>query len=321
MNDFLKKIPTKQSILDAYLRIKPYINITPVLTCENINKIANCSIYFKTENFQKVGAFKSRGAINAIYSLDDSKLINGVATHSSGNHAQALARAASLKNTDSHIVMPNNSSTVKIDAVKQYGGNIYFCNPTVDDREKTLKEVLKKTNAIEIHPYNNYSIIVGQATAAMEFIQQLNFVPEIIIAPVGGGGLLSGTALSTHYFSPNTIVIGVEPLNVNDAFESFYSNKLIPVKNEAFTIADGLRTSLGSLTFPIICKYVNSIVTTQEETIILAMKLIWERMKIIIEPSSAVALACILENINIFKNKKIGIILSGGNVDLNNLPW
>ncbi len=320
MNDFLKNIPTKQNILEALIRIEPYINKTPVFTCENINKITNCSIYFKSENFQKIGAFKSRGAINALFSLDNSMLINGVATHSSGNHAQALARAASLKNIESHIVMPNNSSLVKVNAVKQYGGNIYFCNPNVIDREKKLKEVIKKTNAIEIHPYNNYSIIAGQATATYEFIQQLDFAPEIIMAPVGGGGLLSGTALSSYYFSSNSIVIGAEPLNANDAFESFYANKLLPAKQD-HTIADGLRTSLGSLTFPIIRKYVNSIITAREETIIFAMKLIWERMKIVIEPSSAVPLACILENSDIFRNKTVGIILSGGNVDLSNLPW
>jgi threonine dehydratase len=215
--------------------------------------------------------------------------------------------------------MPDNSSRVKIDAVKQYGGEITFCSPNLKSREETLKMIIEKTGALEIHPYNDYRIIAGQATAAKELIEDVSNL-DIIMAPVGGGGLLSGTALSALFFSPETKVIAAEPLGADDAFRSFYERKFIPSVNPV-TIADGLLTSLGTLTYPIIRKYVDEIITVKEETIVLAMKLIWERMKIIIEPSSAVPFAAILENKSKFKNKKTGIILSGGNVDLDKLPW
>lgn len=311
--------PTKHDIINTLKKISPYIYRTPVITSDRINKIFNTSIYFKCENLQKAGVFKSRGAINAVFSLSDEECINGVATHSSGNHAQALARAAKIKGTESYIVMPEDSSKVKIEAVKNYGGNIIFCKSDLESREITLKEVISKTNAVEIHPYNNYKIITGQATAAMELFEDIKNL-DIIIAPVGGGGLLSGTALSTYYFSPSTKVIAAEPIQADDAFKSYYSQTFIPsLKPE--TIADGLRTSLGSITFPIILKYVNQIITAKEETIIDMMKLFWESTKLIIEPSSAVCLAAIFENRNEFKNKEIGIIISGGNVDLELLPW
>ena len=312
-------IPTKSDISYTLKKISPYIHRTPVISSDRINKIFNSSLYFKCENLQKAGVFKSRGAINAVFSLSDKECINGVATHSSGNHAQALARAAKIKGIDSYIVMPEDSSKVKIDAVKSYGGNIIFCKSDLESRETTLTEVIKKTNAVEIHPYNNYKIITGQATAAMEFFEEIK-KPDIIFAPVGGGGLLSGTALATHYFSPSTKVIAAEPIQADDAFKSFYSQTFIPsVKPQ--TIADGLRTSLGSITFPIILKYVNQIITVKEQTIVEMMKLFWESTKLIIEPSSAVCLAAIYENRNDFKNKEIGIIISGGNVDLEKLPW
>ena len=285
----------------------------------NLNNIIGGEIFFKCENLQKAGAFKSRGACNAVFSLDENELSNGVCTHSSGNHAAALARAASLRKTKAYIVMPDNSSRVKIDAVKQYGGEITFCSPNLKSREETLKMIIEKTGALEIHPYNDYRIIAGQATAAKELIEDVSNL-DIIMAPVGGGGLLSGTALSALFFSPETKVIAAEPLGADDAFRSFYERKFIPSVNPV-TIADGLLTSLGTLTYPIIRKYVDEIITVKEETIVLAMKLIWERMKIIIEPSSAVPFAAILENKSKFKNKKTGIILSGGNVDLDKLPW
>lgn len=311
--------PDKEDILKAAERIKPYLHRTPVLTCSAIDNMAGASIYFKCENFQKAGAFKSRGATNAVFSIDPYDLKQGVATHSSGNHAAALARAAQLKNIPAYIVMPENSSKVKIAAVRSYGGRITFCFPTLEAREEKLNEVLIETNAFEIHPYNNYSIIAGQATAALELIEDQPSL-DTIIAPVGGGGLLSGTALSAHYFSPASKVIAAEPVGADDAYQSFYQKKLIPSVNPE-TIADGLRTSLGSLTFPIIRRLVNDIITVNDQASIEAMKIVWERMKIIIEPSSAVALAIVLKHKHRFSGQKIGIIISGGNVDLMHLPW
>ena len=311
--------PGREDILKAAERIQSYLHRTPVLTCSAIDQLTGATIYFKCENFQKAGAFKSRGATNAVFSIDPYDLKQGVATHSSGNHAAALARAARLKNIPAYIVMPENSSKVKIAAVKTYGGIITFCKPTLEAREEKLNEVLKETNAFEIHPYNNYSIIAGQATAALELIQDQPEL-DIIIAPVGGGGLLSGTALATHYFSPSTKVIAAEPSGADDAYQSFYQKKLIPSVNPD-TVADGLRTSLGSLTFPIIRRLVSDVLTVNDQATIEAMKFIWERMKIIIEPSSAVALAMVIKYKQRFEGQKIGIILSGGNVDLMHLPW
>ena len=319
MNTFIDNTPNRETIIQASKRIKPHIHRTPVLTSVILNKIFNTELFFKCENFQKAGAFKSRGAVNAIFSLPEEQIKNGVCTHSSGNHAQALARAASLRNTKAFIVMPENSPQVKINAVKNYGGEITFCEANLKAREDTLNKIITKTSATEIHPYNDYRIIAAQATVAKELIEDTKNL-DIIMAPVGGGGLLSGTALSIHYFSPKTKVIAAEPSQADDAFQSFYQGKFIPSTNPN-TIADGLLTSLGTLTFPIIKKYVNQIVTVSEESIIESMKLIWERMKIIIEPSAAVPLAALLERKFNQENKRIGIILSGGNVDLNKLPW
>jgi threonine dehydratase len=279
----------------------------------------NCKIFFKCENFQKIGAFKARGATNAVMQLDDRVLSKGVATHSSGNHAQALSWAASLRSCKAYIVMPSNSSRVKVDAVKGYGGQITFCEPTLAARESTLVKVMNETGATEIHPYNDFRIISGQATAALELIEEIPDL-DLIIAPVGGGGLLSGTALSAYYFSPNTKVIGAEPEQANDAYLSFMQKKFIPsVKPD--TIADGLRTSLGSITFPIILKHVDRIVTVSEPSILQAMRYIWERMKILIEPSSAVPVSALLDRKINAGNKRVGVIISGGNVDLDHLPW
>jgi threonine dehydratase len=315
----INKIPDKKDIIEAYERIKPFINKTPVLTSSTLNKIFNTELYFKCENFQKAGAFKFRGAANAVFSMSDEEIKNGVATHSSGNFAQALSLAAKIRNVKAYIVMPSNSSKVKINAVKNYGGEIIFCEPTLAARESTLEEVVKKTKAVFIHPYDDYKIIAGQGTACYELINEVNEL-DIISAPVGGGGLISGTALSAHYFSPKTKVIACEPELANDAWQSMKAGKIIPSVNPN-TIADGLRTSLGEKTFPIIQKYVDEIVTVSERAIIEAMKLVWERMKIIIEPSSSVCIAALLENKYDYKNKRIGIIFSGGNVDLSDLPW
>jgi threonine dehydratase len=311
--------PVGDDIIKAAERIQPYLHRTPVMTCSAVDNLVGASVYFKCENFQKAGAFKSRGATNAVFSIDPYDLKQGVATHSSGNHAAALARAAQLKHIPAYIVMPENSSKVKIAAVKTYGGRITFCQPTLEAREEKLNEVLNETNAFEIHPYNNYSVIAGQATAALEFIEDQPGL-DVLIAPVGGGGLLSGTALAVHYFSPAIKVIAAEPSGADDAYQSFYQKRLILSINPD-TIADGLRTSLGSLTFPIIRRLVSDIITVNDQATIEAMKFIWERMKIIIEPSSAVALAMVMKHKHRFEGQKIGIIISGGNVDLMHLPW
>ena len=308
-----------ETISNAAKRISPHINRTPILTSNTINRIYSTALFLKCENFQKVGAFKARGAANAILSLDKNLLTRGVATHSSGNHAQALSWAASLVGAEAHIVMPSNSSKIKVDAVKEYGGRITFCQPTLEARETTLAEVIRQTGAIEIHPYNHELIISGQATAAFELIEDINDL-DIVIAPVGGGGLLSGTSLAVHYFSPLTQVYAAEPEQANDAFLSFTGREFVPSVNPQ-TIADGLRTSLGSITFPIILDHVHEVVTVSEASIVIAMRFIWERMKIIIEPSSAVPFAAIMEGKINVAGKKAGIIISGGNVDLEDLPW
>lgn len=308
-----------QSILEAHSRILPYIHQTPVLTNQSINKMTGSDLFFKCENFQKAGAFKSRGACNAVFSMNENDLMKGVCTHSSGNHAQALARAAALRDIKAHIVMPEDSSPVKVSAVKSYGGLITFCKPTLEDRETTLKKVQQKTGAIEIHPYDNPRIIEGQATAALELIREIPGL-DYIIAPVGGGGLLSGTILSAQHWSPATAVIAAEPENADDASRSLISGRFIPSVNPD-TIADGLRTSLGVYTYPIIAGGVHSIITVSEAAIVAAMKLIWERMKIVVETSSATVLAAIFSHAGIFAGKRTGLIISGGNADPVNLPW
>ncbi len=311
--------PDKVTIEQAAERIRPWLHNTAVLKSDAIDKICGSEIYFKCENFQKAGAFKSRGATNAVFQLTSGELNMGVATHSSGNHAAALALAASRRGAKAYIVMPENSNRLKIKAVKEYGGLITFCAPTLKAREDTLAEILLKTGAVEIHPYNDYRVIAGQATAAMELLECIPDL-QIIMAPVGGGGLLSGTALSARYFGLNIRVIAAEPSGADDAYRSFYGNSLVPSVHP-ITMADGLLTSLGSLTYPIIKKYVDQVVTVSEEGIREAMQLIWERMKIVIEPSSAVPLAAILEKKADVAGRKTGIILSGGNVDLAALPF
>ena len=315
----LTQIPGKSDILDAAEIIRPYIHRTPVHTSEMFNQLIGAELFFKCENFQKAGAFKSRGAVNVVMSLSGEEARNGVATHSSGNHAQALARAASIRSIPAFIVMPSNSPQVKIDAVKQYGGKITFCKPTLKDREETLQKVIDKTRAFEVHPYDNYSIIAGQATAAKELLEDIPDL-DLILCPVGGGGLLSGTALSAKYFSDKTEVIACEPSGADDAMRSFTKGEIIPSVNPV-TIADGLLTSLGVRNFPIIQQYVKEIVTVSESSIVDAMRLLFERMKIVVEPSAAVPFAALLEQKIDAKNKRIGIILSGGNIDLKNLPF
>jgi len=303
----------RQTIEQAHERIKPYIHHTPVLTSQSIDDEAGCEVFFKCENFQKVGAFKARGAMNAALSLTPEQLSKGLATHSSGNHAQALARAAKILGVKSYIVMPRTAPDIKKRGVKGYGGEIFECEPTLQAREATLAEVIKKTGATEIHPFNNYEVIAGQATAAKELFEKVKDL-DVIMAPVGGGGLLSGTALAAKYFSPKTKVIAGEPAGSDDAYRSMQSGKIEQAQSQ--TIADGLLTTLGDKTFPIIRELVSEVITVSDEQIIAAMRMVWERMKIIIEPSCAVPLAALLKEKKRFKGKRVGIILSGGNVDL-----
>jgi threonine dehydratase len=304
---------TKESIAAAYERIKPYVHRTPVMTSESINEIAGCSIFFKCENLQNVGAFKARGAMNAALSLTEAERSKGIATHSSGNHAQAIARAAKILKTQAHIVMPRTAPQIKKKGVEGYGGKIYECEPNLASRETTLAEVIKNTGATEIHPFNNYKVMEGQATAALEFFEDVEDL-DFIVTPVGGGGLLSGTSLATKYYSPETQVIAGEPAGADDAFRSMQSGKIEP--SQSNSIADGLLTALGDKTFPIIRDNVKEVITVTDEEIIAAMKLIWERLKIIVEPSGVVPFAAVLKDKAKFKGKKVGVIFSGGNVDL-----
>lgn len=300
-------------------RINPYVHKTPVLHSQNLNKLSGADIYFKCENFQRMGAFKMRGAINAVLNLSQAEREKGVATHSSGNFAQALSLAAQTLNLKAYIVMPSNSSEVKKRAVKAYGAEITECEPSLDAREKTLRQVVDRTGATFIHPYNDLNVILGNSTAAMElFIETADL--DYILAPVGGGGLLAGTALASLHLSPECKVIGCEPSGADDAYRSLEAGAILPSINPQ-TIADGLRTSLGDKTYPIIKKLVNRIIRIEEDEIVSAMHLVWERMKIIIEPSSAVTFAAILKEKEFFSSSRIGIILSGGNVDLNHLPF
>jgi len=312
-------LPSLSDIQDAHSRIRPFVHRTPVMSSQQLNGLFGCEMFFKCENFQKVGAFKFRGATNAVMSLSDEEKERGVVTHSSGNHAAALALAAKMNGVNANIVMPENAPEVKKKAVAGYGANITFCKPTQQSREETTAIIMEKTGATLIHPYDNFNVICGQGTAAMELIDERNDL-EAVIAPIGGGGLMSGTSTCVKNISKEIQVIGAEPLNANDAYKSFTTGKLTPSINP-LTIADGLLTSLSELTFSIIKKNVDVIFTAKEESIIDCMLLIWERMKIVIEPSSATVLAIIKENQDFFKNRKIGLILSGGNVDLRNLPF
>ena len=304
---------TKETLEQAHERIKSYVHRTPIMTSEAIDAIAGCHIFFKCENLQKIGAFKARGAMNAALQLTAEQRSKGIATHSSGNHAQAIARAANILGIPSYIVMPRTAPEIKKKGVRGYGGQIFECEPNVQSRESTLADVVAKTGANEIHPYNNYHIIAGQSTAAMELIED---VPKLdfMMAPVGGGGLLSGTSLAAKFFSPSTKVIAGEPAGADDAFRSMQSGKI--EVSQANTIADGLLTSLGDKTFPIIREHVEKIIPVTDEEIVAAMRLIWERMKIIVEPSAVVPFAALLKEKENFKGKKVGVILSGGNVDL-----
>lgn len=312
-------VPTLQDIQRAAERIRPYAHRTPVLTSASLDRMVGAHLFFKCENFQKVGAFKFRGACHAVLSLSEEEAARGVATHSSGNHAAALALAARTRGIRAFIVMPKDAARVKKAAVAEYGGQIIFCEPTLTSREATLAEVVQETGATVVHPYNDHRVIAGQGTVALEFIQEVPHL-DSLMAPVGGGGLISGTAIVVSELSPDTQVIGVEPAGADDAFRSVRAGRRIPC-HQPRTIADGLRASLGDLTFSIIKRRVNRIVTVSEEAIVAAMRIVWERMKIVIEPSAAVPVAALLERKVDLAGQRVGIILSGGNVDLDGLPW
>lgn len=313
-------IPSAKQIEEAHQAIQPYIHHTAVLTNKSINKLVGANLYFKCENFQKIGAFKMRGATCAVLSLTKEQKEKGIATHSSGNHAQAVALTAAMHQVPAYVVMPHTAPKVKQEATLGYGAKVIFCEPTYYSRQETLEQILKETGATYIPSFDDYNIIAGQATVAKELIEDIGNL-DLLMAPIGGGGLMSGTALAAHYFLPNAQVIGTEPMLVDDAYRSLMSGQKQGNPTGASSIADGLLTSLSDKTFGIIQQHVDEIVRVAETEIVDAMHLIWERMKIIVEPSSAVPLAAVLQQKEKFKGKNIGIILTGGNVDLRKLPF
>lgn len=311
--------PGIEAVREAARRIRPYAHVTPVQTSSAIDDLCGASVFFKCENFQKAGAFKFRGALNAVFSLDDRAVARGVATHSSGNHAAALALAARLRHTRAAVVMPANASPAKRAAVAHYGGEIVLCEATQKSREETLARVVAETGAAPVPPFDDYRVIAGQGTATLELLEQTPKL-DALLAPVGGGGLLAGSAIAASALSPSTRVFGSEPEAVDDTWRSLRAGRRLPVETSD-TIADGLRTSVGELTFPIIQSYVEDVIRVSEDEIINAMRLVLERMKIVIEPSAAVPVAALLNSRDRFRDRRVGVILSGGNVDLDALPW
>jgi threonine dehydratase len=311
--------PTLEDIRAAAARIRPHMHRTPVLTCASLDAWLGAQVFLKCENLQKVGAFKARGACNAVLSLSDQQAARGVATHSSGNHGQALALAARSRGISAHIVMPHDVPAVKKAAVAGYGGRIRYCEPTVEAREEALRQVVAETGATVVHPFNDHRIIAGQGTAALELLEE---VPEldVIMTPVGGGGLLSGTAIAARGLRPGVRIFGAEPAGADDAIRSLAAGRIIPCVRPR-TIADGLRGTLGDLTYPILRAHVEAILPATEPAIVEAMRFVWERTKLIIEPSAAVPVAALHEGGEALRGLRIGIIVSGGNVDLDHLPW
>jgi len=312
-------IPTLDDMLAAHERIKPYIHRTPILTSTFINDLTGAELFFKCENFQKAGAFKVRGASNAVFGLPDDKLENGVATHSSGNHALSLSYAAGRRGIPCTVVMPRTAPQAKKDAVIGYGGCIVECDPSTTSREATFAEVVKQTGAEFVHPYNDPRVIAGQGTCSRELIEQVENL-DAVIAPIGGGGMISGTCLTLSNLAPGVKIYAAEPEQADDAARSFKAGHII-VDDAPDTVADGLKVPLKELTWHFVSNHVTDILTASEDEIVDAMKLIWKRMKIVMEPSSAVPLATILKNKDIFAGKRVGVIITGGNVDLDALPW
>ena len=310
---------TLAAIRAAHERIRERIHRTPVLTSTTLDQQSGGKLFFKCENLQKGGAFKARGATNAVFLLSDAEAARGVATHSSGNHAAALSRAAKLRGIPAYIVMPNNAPKAKRAAVERLGGKIVFCEPTIQAREAAAAKVIAETGATLIHPFDNLRVMAGQGTATLELLEQAPDL-DIIVAPIGGGGLISGTAVAATSIKPGIRVIGAEPAGADDASRSFKAGKLIPL-TQANTIADGLRSSMSERTFAEIRSHVSDVVTVTEESIVAAMRAVWEVLKIVIEPSGAVPYAAIVENRIDVRGKRVGIILTGGNLDLDSLPW
>lgn len=312
-------IPTLDDMLAAHERIKPYIHCTPVLTSTFMNELTGAELFFKCENFQKAGAFKVRGASNAVFGLPDDMLEKGVATHSSGNHALSLSYAAGRRGIPCTVVMPRTAPLAKKDAVIGYGGKIVECDPSTSSREEVFAEVVKQTGAEFVHPYNDPRVIAGQGTCSRELIGQVDGL-DAVMAPIGGGGMISGTCLTLSNLAPNVKVYAAEPEQADDAARSFRAGRII-ADDAPITVADGLKVPLKELTWHFVSNHVTDILTASEDEIVEAMKLIWKRMKIVMEPSSAVPLATILKNKDIFAGKRVGIIITGGNVDLDLLPW
>lgn len=312
-------IPTYEDVIAAHERIAPHIHRTPILTSTYFNELSGAELFFKCENFQKAGAFKVRGASNAVFGLDDEKAKKGVATHSSGNHALSLSYAAGRRGIPVTVVMPRTAPDAKKAAVRGYGGTIVECEPSTSSREATFAEVVAETGAEFVHPYNDPRVIAGQATCSKEMMDQVDGL-DAVIAPIGGGGMVSGTCLTLSNIAPDVKIYAAEPLNADDAARSFRAGHII-ADDAPQTIADGLKVPLKELTWHFVSNYVTDILTATEEEIVAAMKLTWERMKIVMEPSCAVPLATILKNKEVFAGKRVGVIVTGGNVDLDKLPW
>ena len=322
-NDNGLVIPTLDDMLEAHERIKPYIHRTPVLTSRFLNELAGCEMFFKCENFQKAGAFKVRGASNAVFGLSDEDAKNGVCTHSSGNHALSLSYAAGQRGIPCNVVMPHSAPEAKKAAVRGYGGIITECQPSTTSREEVFAKVQAETGGDFVHPYNDPRVIAGQATCSREFLEQMEEIgekPDMVVAPIGGGGMISGTCLTLSNLAPDVKIYAAEPVNADDAARSFKAGHII-ADDAPDTVADGLKVPLKDLTWHFVSNYVTDILTATEEEIVEAMKLTWTHMKIVIEPSCAVPLAVILKNKDVFAGKKVGVIITGGNVDLDKLPW
>ncbi len=319
-------VPTFEDVRAAHDRIRARIHRTPVMTCATLDRMSGARLWFKCENLQKVGAFKIRGATNAVFSLSDAAARAGVATHSSGNHGAALAQAAAWRGIEAAVVMPRNAPQAKQRAVAGYGAEIVFCEPGIVARAETLAEVVERSGMTVVHPYNDPRVIAGQGTAALELLEDARDLDgdlDAVVAPVGGGGLISGTAIAcagSSSASEDIAVYAAEPANADDAQRSFRAGRMI-MAGDSDTIADGLRASLGTLTFEIICARVTDVLTVTEDQIVAAMRLIWERMKLVVEPSCAVPLAVILAHPDVFRGRAVGLVLTGGNVDLDALPW
>ena len=312
-------IPTLDDMLAAHERIKPYIHRTPVLTSSHIDGLAGANLFFKCENLQKAGAFKARGASNAVFGLSDAEAGRGVATHSSGNHGTCLSYAAGRRGIPCTVVMPRTAPQAKKDAVRGYGARVVECEPSVTSREAVFAEVVAETGAEFVHPYNDPRVIAGQGTCAKEMIEDVKNL-DAVVAPIGGGGMVSGTCLTLSNLAPSIKIYAAEPEQADDAYRSFRAGHII-ADDAPETVADGLRVPLKDLTWHFVQSHVTDILTVSEQEIVDAMKLIWKRMKIVMEPSSAVPLAAILKNRDVFAGKRVGVILTGGNVDLDKLPW